>query len=136
MSRVRFLLAWWRRPTLDGQLGAGVDPGASAALRWRAAQITTMPFRHGLADRVLRVLEAAEDPPPTPSSVAEPRRAQVLAARGALLSAVRELRRERAVRPRGVALIQGLLTDVRGPLYAATADEEVERAVRAARDAL
>lgn len=126
-----------RRASLDGQLADGADPSTSVALERRAAQMRTERFRAGLAVGFTRVLESAEEPPFTLSSCAPLRRAEVLAARGALLSLARELlRSDRPVRAQGVALAQRMLTDVRGPLYTATCAEDVERAARTARDAL
>ena len=128
--------AWWQRASLDWRLAAGVDPAMSLALERRATRIASARFRAGLAVGLERVLEAAEEPPDTLSSSAPLRRAEVLASRCALSSLARELRSERAVRAHGVALTQRLLTDVRGPLYAATSADEIERAAREARDAL
>ena len=122
--------AWWQRAALDRELAAGADPTISVGLERRATRITSARFRAGV------VLEAAEEPPSTLSSSAPLRRAEVLASRWALSSLARELRSERSVRAQGVALTQRLLTDVRGPLYAATCADDVERAAREARDAL
>jgi hypothetical protein len=131
--RVRAL---WQRAALDRQLAAGTDPAISVALERRATRITSARFRAGLAVGLERVLEAAEEPPSTLSSSAPLRRCEVLASRCALSSLAHELRSERSVRAHGVALTQRLLTDVRGPLYAATCADEIERAAQEARDAL
>lgn len=128
--------AWRRRAALDRQLAAGVDPSTSDALECRAAQLTTTKHRAVLAMGFERVIEAAEEPPYALSSPDPLRRAEVLASRDVLLSLARELRSERSVRVGGAALAHRLLTDARGPLYAATSSDEVERVARAARDAL
>ena len=127
---------WRRRAALDRQLAAGVDPSTSDMLECRAAQLTTGKHRVVLATGFERVIEAAEEPPYALSSPDPLRRAEVLASRDVLLSLARELRSERSVRVRGVALAHRLLTDARGPLYAATSCDEVQQVAHAARDAL
>ena len=127
---------WRRRAALDQQLAAGVDPSTSDALERRAAQLTAVKYRAAVATGFERVIEAAEEPPYALSSPDRLRRAEILASQGVLLSLARELRSERPVRVRGVALARRLLTDSRGPLYTATTSDEVECVARAARDAL
>jgi hypothetical protein len=128
--------AWLRRAALDSQLAAGADPAASLELERRATRITTARCRAELAVGIERVLEAAEEPPLTFSSSAPLRRPEVLAARDALLSLACDLRSERPVCARGVALTRRLLTDARSPLYSATGADDIQHAARSARDAL
>ena len=154
---------WIRRPTLDRMLAEGADPHDSRELARRAAQLTSARHRHSLAAAIERALEEAEHPRGALSPVVPVQRREVLAARVALLRLAKDLAGDdrefisgvrRVVstrhtngdslgdmpteryRPRGVALVQLLLTDGESPLYAPHPAGELELAVRHANTAL
>lgn len=125
-----------RPAALDAQLAAGEDPRSSVPLERRAERLCAAASRRRIAAAVERVLEQADAPSSGLSSRAPLRKVQVLAGRRALSSLARELRRDGPVRPQGVAMAQLLLTDICGPLYAASGHDDVEFAARAARNCL
>jgi hypothetical protein len=144
-------------------LARGANPHNSPALARRAAQLTSARHRRSLAAAIERTLADAEHPRGPLSPAVPVERREVLAARASLVRLAKDLagddresvsgvRRVISTRhrngdslehmpserylPRGVALVQLLLTDGDSPLYAPHPAGELELAVRHANTAL
>jgi hypothetical protein len=105
--------AWWRASELDRQLGAGT----SAILAVRAETLTSQGSRRRLADGLARALRSARDTTPALSAAVRPRAREVLATRTVLAVLDHRLRAPEPVAARGMAMLQGLLTDAASQLY-------------------
>lgn len=154
---------WLSRATLDRMLAEGADPHDSRELARRAAQLTSARHRRSLAAAIERTLEEAEHPRAALSPTVPLQRREVLAARASLERLAKDLAgddRESASRnrsalstqdvasvsledmtaeryaPRGVALVQRLLSNGDSPLYTPYPPGELELAVRHANTAL
>jgi hypothetical protein len=102
----------------DSRLAAGADSASDPALAVRAAQLTAQRHRRQLAaavERIVREAEAASHP--SFSVVVGTARDQVAEARSSLLFLAYLLRHEERVGPRGVAILEQLLTDGSSPVY-------------------
>ena len=127
----------WSHWTLDSQLAAGVDPASDPALIVRAGQLRSPSHRRRLAAWVERLVKDADAPPRPTFTVAVPlAREQVLEARDSLLFLAHLLRHADRLRPRGVAMVQRLLSDAGSVLYTDTVRGAVELEVRSALDCL
>lgn len=123
--------------SLDAQLAAGIDSGSDDALALRAAQLCSARHRRRLASWVERLARESEsDYAPGLSSALPLAREQVGDAHDSLLQVAEVLRDSEPVRPRGVAMVQRLLTDAGSVLYTDTAPGAVELQVRAALEGL
>ena len=111
------LAAWWRASELDRQLGAGTSPRTSAILALRAQRLASRRSRRRLADGLARALRSARDTTPGFSAAVRPRTREVLAAGTVLAALDHRLRAPEPVAARGMAMLQGLLTDAASPLY-------------------
>lgn len=127
---------WLHRRDLDRELARGGDPHTNPALARRAEQLTSTRCRRSLAAGIERTLAAAEHPSRALTSAVPLQRREILAARAGLLALAAELGGTDEVQPRGVALVQRLLTDGDSPLYRLRRVGELERAVRHAKAAL
>jgi hypothetical protein len=122
----------WARDELDRRLTEGADPSEDRLLARRAARLVSPASRAALAAGIEGVV-ASVDKPKNPLSAAVPvRRRAVRGARHELMALAGDLRHMPTLRPRGVAMVERLMTDPYSPLYTATSGEEVVRAVRAA----
>jgi hypothetical protein len=127
---------WLRRGALDRRLAHGADPNATPELSRRARQLTSRRCRVGLAEGIRSLVEEAEHPARGYSSAAPLNRRAVLHERGFLLELVEDLVGDDELSPRGVALIEGLLTDGTSPVYTAGPSGDLHRALIHARAAL
>jgi hypothetical protein len=130
------VIAWWHAARLDRQLAAGASPHASAVLALRAQRITGRHSRMRVADGLARAIRDAQDTTPAFSAAVRPHRQEVLAARGVLATLDRRLRAPEPVTPRGVTLLQALLTDGTSPLYRPSEPGGLGSQLRAAAAAL
>lgn len=106
-----------RRRSLDRALARGADPRESPALAYRAARLTSERSRQRFAAWVETAVARASSPTRPPSVAVEPDRGEVWAA-AAQLAQVRELLRSGApIYARGVAMLEGLLTEGGSALY-------------------
>jgi hypothetical protein len=122
---------------LDAELAAGIDPASDPALALRAAQLCSPRHRRRLASWVERLARQSESDPAPGLSSAVPRVGErVVEARDSLVRIAAVLRGPEPVSPRGVAMLQRLLTDARSALYTDTANGAVELQVRAALEGL
>jgi hypothetical protein len=131
------LRVFWSHWSLDTKLAAGVDPASDPALILRAAQLRSPRRRRRLAESVERLVGEANAPRLPASTVAVPVvREPILEARDSLLFLAYLLRYADRLRPRGVAMVQLLLTDGGSALYTDTARGAVELQVRTTLDCL
>jgi hypothetical protein len=127
----------WSHCSLDTKLAAGVDPAGDPALILRAAQLRSPRHRRRLAASVERLVGDAHAARPPAFTVAVPIvREQILEARDSLLFLAHLLRYADRLQPRGVAMVQRLLTDGGSVLYTDTACGAVELHVRTTLDCL
>jgi len=129
--------ARWSHWFLDEQLAAGFEPEDDPALAARAAQLCSRRHRRGLAGSVERIAHASEPRRQMGLTSAVPIvHEQVGEARDSLLRLAAVLRDAERVRPRGVAMVQRLLTDPDSYVYTRSAKGVVELQVQAALGAL
>jgi hypothetical protein len=129
-SLIRPARVWLRKGSLDSRLAAGADPAASPELERRARQLASPRFRAGLAASIRNLIDAAEEPPRGLSSAVPLRRREILRDRELLLELAADLELGDDLRPRGIALVERLLTDgTNSPVYAdGNLHEELGRA--------
>ena len=127
---------WLHRGALTRAIGAGADPSSSPELARRAEQLTSPACRRKLAEGLRRSLRAAEEPPRPLSTAVPVQRREVLAARRDIERLAEELLTSDEVQPRGIVLVQRLLTQGDSPLFRPSAEGELDDAVRHARAAL
>jgi hypothetical protein len=127
----------WRHWSLDERLAAGFDPASDPALAVRAEQLCSARHRRRLAAWIQRLALESDAAGRRRLSAAVPVvREQVAEARDSLLRLASELCSTEPVRPRGVAIIQRLLSDSDSAIYSDTARGAVELQVQAALSAL
>jgi hypothetical protein len=127
----------WLHWSLDTELAAGVDPASDPALILRAAQLRSPKHRCRLAASVERLVGEAKAPRLPALTVAVPVvREPILEARDSLLFLAYLLRHADRLPPRGVAMVQRLLTDGGSVLYTDTARGAVELQVETILDCL
>jgi hypothetical protein len=131
-SLIRPARVWLRRGSLDRSLAAGADPQTSPELARRARQLSSPRFRAGLAASIRNLLDAAEEPRRAFTSAVPIQRSAILAERELLLELAAELRSDEELRPRGIVLVERLLTDGGSPIYAEGSLREELRRARAA----
>ncbi len=130
------LISGWHAGELDDQLAAGVSPGASALLTIRSERLISRRYRARVAAGLARVVRDAEATTRGFSAAVRPDRREVIAARTVLATLDRRLRAAEPVSPRGVAMLQSLLTDGASPLYRPTEVGALGSRLRAAAAAL
>jgi hypothetical protein len=137
VRRALSLQARWRHLSLDEKLAAGYDPAGEPALAKRAEQLCSPRHRRKLAAWIVRIADERDRNGYAGVSAAVPIvREQVAAARGSLLELAEVLRGAQPVRPRGVAIVQRLLSDGNSDMYTKTARGAVAIQVQAAMRAL
>jgi len=129
------LEVWLSRASLDEQLAEGRDPGSDPALLLRARQLRSQRNRSRLASWIERLIAESETPPPpcltTRVSIAGEK---VVEARDQLQVLAQVLRHDEQARPRGIAMVERLLTDGGSVLYRETVRGALALQVRAALD--
>ena len=130
------LLVRLRRTSLDRELGAGADPSTNPQLACRARELCRPTLRRRLGVDVERALDAARVPAPLLTASILLDRYSIGECERLLLGLAEELRSDRPVYARGVALTRLLLTDGASPLYAPSEPRRLEAAARSARAAL
>ena len=101
---------WLRKSTLDRRIALGADLGESPELA-RARQLSSRRCRAGLAAGLRRMVEAAEEPRPLLTSQVPLNRRAIRAQRELFLEVASDLESPDELSPRGVALVERLLTD-------------------------
>lgn len=127
---------WLRRGSLDRSLAAGADPAASPELSRRARQLTSRRSRAGLAASIHNLLSAAEERPRGYSSTVPVQRREILAERPLLLEIADDLESQQDLKPRGIALVERLITDGNSPVYMSSPESSLHEALNQARAAL
>jgi hypothetical protein len=127
---------WLRRGTLDRTLARGTDPSTTPELSRRARQLTSRRCRAGLAEGIRNLIQAAEAPRHPYSAAAPVQRNEILAERAFLLQLADELAGEEELSARGIALVEGLLTDGASPIYTPSPDGALHAALTHARATL
>jgi hypothetical protein len=131
------LRVWWSHWALDSRLAAGADPASDPALTMRAAQLGSIRHRRRLAASIDRLARESRAPQvPALTSAVPIVRQQVAVAQDSLLFLAHLLRDAERVHPRGIAMVQRLLTDGGSVLYEESARGVVELKVRGALDCL
>jgi hypothetical protein len=123
-----------RRNRLDQELALGADPGGSASLAHRAAQLQSRRERARLANALVETLGDARRGEPVTIRV-RPQRAAVRDSADDLWGLVLRLRDDRPVDLRGAAMTARLVSDRAGPLRR-PGDVDLRDAIRAAHTAL
>jgi hypothetical protein len=131
LLRLRVL---WSQHSLDAMLIAGIDPASDPALTLRAGQLGSTRHRRRLAASVDALVRAADEARTGATAAVPVVREQVTEARDSLSLLADLLRRTEGVQPRGVAMVQRLLTDGGSALYSDTSRGAAELQVRAAID--
>jgi len=127
------LFAWG----LDELLADGIDPASDPALAVRATQLLSLRHRRRLATSIERVVrEADASLQPRVSLAVRTAREQVTEARTSLLFLAHLLREAEPIAPRGVAIVERLLTDGGSALYVGGVRGVVVLQVQAALDYL
>jgi hypothetical protein len=127
---------WLRRETLDRSLAHGADPSTTPELSRRARQLTSRRCRNGLAAGIRNLVAAAEETKHPYSAAAPIERRTILSERASLLDLADDLAGDDEVAPRGIALVDSLLTDGTSPVYMPSPDGALHAAVVHARATL
>jgi hypothetical protein len=108
----------WVHWKLDERLASGVDPRIEPALQARAEQLVSIRHRRRLAAWIERVVDEADAARRPRLGVAlQTARDQVAEAHTSLLFLAHVLRHAEPIGPRGVAIVDRLLTDGGSVLY-------------------
>jgi hypothetical protein len=127
---------WLRRGTLDSSLAHGADPSATRELSRRARQLTSRRSRAALAQGIRNLIDAAEEPRRGYTAAVPVQSREILSERTFLLELADELAGEDKLSPRGIALVEGLLTDGTSPVYAPSPEGALHAALTHARATL
>jgi len=112
------LRAWLHRSRLDAALASGVDPWSDAELVIRAAQISTLQARRGLAEALEKIVTTAESPRPEPATrCVRLRRRAVLEQRERLLMLAALVYAPAPVAVGVLARLRLLLSEASSPIY-------------------
>lgn len=130
------LLVHWHAATLDRELALGASPHADPLLSARARQLTAARSRRRLAAGLRRALRDADHGLPGLTAVVAVDRHEVSGARAVIGALQRRLGDGRPVRARGAAMLQIVLSDGNGPLYAPVGAGSLGSHLRAAAAAL
>jgi hypothetical protein len=123
----------WR---LDKQLIAGADPTSRIELAQRAEQLVKLAKRERVALSVDRLVSEFDTRRAQLSAAVPFQRDQIAEARAVLVWLVYELRDAEQVDPRGVAMVDHLIRDVEGPVFAPSPPGELRRRAQEAYECL
>jgi hypothetical protein len=127
---------WFRKASLDDRLARGADPSEDPKLARRARQLTSRRTRAGLAEGIHSLLDSAEEPDRSLSAAVPLQRREILEESPLLLDLAGDLTGDDELSPRGIALVERLLTDGDSPLYAPRGNGALHAALIHARAAL
>jgi hypothetical protein len=126
-----------KRDALVRELAAGAPPGLSPELALRASKLVNERHRRQLVRALRRATHEAHQAPMTRASISIVNRRAVVDAEVALDALIARLSSDRAVAPRGMAMVERLITDgVASPLYNDARPGTLRRQVFAATIAL
>ncbi len=127
----------WSHWSLDARLAGGVDPASEPALILRASQLGSARHRRRLSAWVERVVRESDAAPRRTLTAAVPTvPEQIAEARASLLFLAHLLRTAEQVRPRGIAIVERLLSDGGSALYVPRARGALDLQVQIALDLL
>ena len=119
------LRAWLHRSRLDAALASGVDPWSEPELVIRAAQLSALQTRRGLAEALEKLVTTAESPRPEPATrCIRLRRRAVLEQRECLLTLADHIQAPAPVAVTVLARVRLLLGDSSSPIYRGGAPAE------------
>ena len=124
------------RTSLDRELALGADPCTNPQLACRARELCRPGLRRQLGADVERALDAAGVPAPLLTGSIPLDRYSIRECETSLLGLAEDLRSDRPVYARGVALTRLLLTDGDSQIYAPSKPWRLAAAARSARAAL
>jgi hypothetical protein len=127
---------WFRKAALDQRLAQGADPSEDPKLARRARQLKSRRMRDGLAEGIRNLLDSAEEPARSLSAAVPLQRREILKESELLLSLASDLTGGDELSPRGIALVERLLTDGDSPFYAPRPEGSLHAALVHARAAL
>lgn len=127
---------WLHRRALTRSIAAGAETSSTPELARRAQQLTSNEFRLTLAAGLTRILKDAERPRTALTAAVPLQRREIIASRADIARLVQDLRGPDDVQPRGVALVDELITSGDSPLYAPGPEGALDRALRRAHAAL
>jgi hypothetical protein len=126
----------WRRSRLDNELARGIDPGVSAELGLRAAQLRSPAERSRLANALVKALGDARGPNLRAFTLkTERQHAAIRESAEDLTALVLRLRDDQPIGVRGAAMTARLVNDGASPLRGDDG-QALQYAIRAARVAL
>ncbi len=129
-------LTGMRRKRLDEELARGADPGTSAELTFRAAQLRSPRERSQRANALIEAVGNARGPNLGAYRMKNRRRDDAIGeSADDLLALASRLRDDRLVAVKGAAMTARLVSDNASPLHRADA-EELRQAIHTARIAL
>jgi len=124
------------RGRLTRALAQGADPGSSAELMLRAAQLTSYRRSQELARTLQSTIREAQNPH-RPAPVVAIDRNAVLGAEDAIEAVIARLGDAEPVQPQGVAIAEQMITNgAESPLYSSDDPEALRRRVLVALEAL
>jgi hypothetical protein len=127
----------WSHWSLDAMLAAGFEPASDPELALRAAQLRSVRHRRRLAGWVERLVRDSDPSSARGVSAALPIvRDHVTEARESLVLLAHVLRHADEVQPRGIAMVQRLLSDAESVVYTESARGALELQVQTALDYL
>ena len=109
---------WLRRGALDTRIAHGADLAETRQLARRARQLNSRRCRRSLAHGLRSLVDAAEDTDRGFSSAVPVERKQIMDETGFILQIAIDLESDEDLGPRGIALIERLLTHGDSPAYA------------------
>ncbi len=127
---------WLRRGALDREIARGADLTRTPGLARRARQLASRRCRKALAEGLRNLLDAAGERTQAFTAAAPVQRQAILHEQDFLLQLAVDLESGDAVSPRGVALLDRLLTDGESPFYMPTPAGSVHDALIHAHAAL
>jgi hypothetical protein len=136
LSLIQPARVWVRKRALDRRLAEGADPAASPELALRARQLTSRRFRANLARSIYNLLDTADRPPTGVGSSIPVQRHDILAERGLLLGLAADLESSDELKPKGIALVERLITDGASPVYVSSAEGTLHDLLGQARAAM
>jgi hypothetical protein len=127
---------WLRRGALDRDIARGTDLTQTPRLARRARQLASRRCRRSIAEGLRNLIDAAEEPPRTVTSAVPVQRREILREQGFILQIALDLESDEAVNPRGVALLERLLTHGDSPFYSPLPEGSLRDALTHAHAAL
>ncbi len=127
---------WLQRGPSTGGSPSAPTPRRARELNRRARQLTSHRCRAGFAAGIRNILEEADYPQRFYSAAVPVHRREVLRERGFLVAIAEDLLSDDELSPRGIALVEELLTDGSSPIYSPSYEGALHARLTHARAAL